>query len=540
MDASKYKNLYLQEARERIAAIETELVELEKDPSGTKPVETLFRSYHSIKGMSASMGYELVQRFSHAQEDLLDAVRSKKLGVTGDLISLLLECLDKMKALAEAIEHDAEQNEAAVDAMIVKIQAAKTAPPPSAAPAKPEAEPEEKKQAAAPRPVDEQKQHISIADTIKVERAVFDKQLDITGNLMTELSRLKAEAENVQSMAMHDIIRALERSLDELRENILDARMVKFDSITQTLPRIVRDVCRNTGKEAEIIIEGASIAMDRSVLETMSDPLIHIIRNAVDHGLEPPADRKKAKKPEKGTIKVRALSRRDRIFITITDDGRGIDRDRIREKALQSMPQDRVMSMTDKELLMLICLPGFSTAKQVSDISGRGVGMDIVKSTIDDLGGDFTIDSILGKGTIMTIELPKASSMMKLLVVRVGNEQFSLPLSKVHRVIEAERSEISTGRIEYYGKSIKVSLLKNLLRIPDDDCTETLRVALLETGVEGDELFALAFDDFVDDMDAYIRPLAPPFSSIWCAAGITILGNGRPVFLLDIPQLASV
>ncbi len=536
MDTSKYKALYLHETHEHLSGIEKGLLLLEKEPGNSVAVDSLFRHYHSIKGMSASMGYEPLTRLAHAQEDLLDRARSKKTVPSPETVSTLLECLDALRALVGKVEGDEPLN-TDISPFLDKIKTARDAGatcPTAAA-------------GHATTPAPEGAGVLKISDIMKVEGRVFDDLLATVGDLFMSLSTFKSLTHGVRSIEFKDGVHALGKSINSIYYNILSARMLPVEDLTEGLPRVVRDISRKSGKEVELKIEGAELRLDRSILEGLGSPLVHIIRNAVDHGIEPRDGRLSAGKPASGAISVRAYAEKDRAVIEVSDDGGGIDLDRLKAKAVaKGVPPERIASMSGKEALMLVCVPGLSTSDGVTETSGRGVGMDVVKETIEGLGGSLAIESERGKGTKIIMKLPRTSSIVKSLLVSAGAEQFLIPMSRIIRAMEVDTSSVAGGTLDMGGAGIPVIGLGSALGIRRRHENRLSTVILVDVAgavpgaqKEGAGVVGVVVDNFLDEIDAYVKPLTPPISRIWGVSGITIMGDGRPVFLLDLTQIIS-
>ncbi|MBI2412977.1 MAG: chemotaxis protein CheW [Deltaproteobacteria bacterium] len=530
MDTSKYKALYLQETNSHLSGIEAGLLELEK--GSLAEVDNLFRHYHSIKGMSASMGYEPLKVLSHAEEDLLEKIRSKSLSPAPEMITTLFECLDALKALVGRVEAD-EPLDLDISAFLTRLKALSEGKP-SPAP-QPVFDPTVAVQPAAGGGGAE----LKISNVMKVEGRVFDELLTTVGDLFMALSSFKELSQHSRSIELKDGVHLLGKSINTLHQNILSARMLPIRDLTESLPRIVRDIANKAGKEVSLRVEGTEISLDRSILEDLGSPLVHIIRNAVDHGIETPVVRESEGKPRAGTITFRAHARKDRAVIEISDDGRGIDSEKIRMKAVEKGADPRkIAAMARKEALLLVCLPGLTSAETVTETSGRGVGMDIVKAVVEGLGGALEIESEPGKGTKIRMELPRTTSIAKTLLVTAGSEQFLFPITKIEKVIERGGAALST--IEYAGHEVPIVDLASLIGLPSEARpSSTIVIVELEPEAEHKGFIGFKVDDFGVELDAYIKPLLPPMSRLWGVSGITIMGDGRPVFLLDIPQILS-
>jgi two-component system chemotaxis sensor kinase CheA len=529
MDVSKYKSLYLQETGEHISGIEAGLLSLEKSHGNSSVLDNLFRHYHSIKGMSASMGYTTIMQLAHAEEDLLDKLRSGRLAPSETITSLLLKCLDVMKTLVESVRADEP-----LDADILELldslkaaslgQAARATPPTSAAP-------------------QEGEQKLRLSSVMKVEGSLFDDLLATVGDLFMTLSSFKTLTHGSRSVEFKNGVHQLGKSVNSLHDTIIFARMLPLEDLMAALPRLVRDLAKETGKEVSLTTEGMDISLDRAILEGLGSPLVHIIRNAVDHGIEAAEERKRAGKPIPASVHIKANTRKDRVVIEVSDDGRGIDRSKLKAKAVsRGIPAEKVEAMPDREVLKLICLPGLSTADAVTAISGRGVGMDVVKESVESFGGSLEIESTPHLGTKIIMEMPRTSSITKALLVDTGGEQFLLPISRIEKVIELASRELETPSYEYAGAGIPVVSLATALGIKSEPRQFRTLIVLDVTGTlgsAGKTLAGLVVDDFSDEIDAYVKPLLPPISKLRVASGITVLGDGRPVFLLDVPQVIS-
>lgn len=543
MDTSKYKALYLQESAEHIAGIEKGLLSLEKDVSDAAIIDNLFRHYHSIKGMSASMGYEPIQKLAHAQEDLLDRIRQKQITASAAITSALFQALDGLKSLLKRVE-DGAPLDINIEPLVAMIKdsienrtpqapEARQTPPVAASPA------------AAPVPTESE---LKLPHVMKVEGRIFDELLATVGDLVMALSTFKSASHGSSSIEMKDGVYRLGKYINVLHHGILAARMLPIEDLTEGLPRIIRDMSLKSGKEIELRIEGSDLRLDRAMLEGLGSPLVHIIRNSVDHGIESVAERLRIGKPRSGVITIMAFRKKDRIIITVADDGKGIDVLKIREKArLRGIPPEKLDAMTDKEAIMLVCLPGLSSADVVTETSGRGVGMDVVKGTVEALGGSIVISSTPGVGARIDMELPITTSIIKALLVSVGQELFLMPLSRIERVLEVHKREIADGWFSYDGTRIPIVPLGKAIGMAEEEEQEyyTLIVAYVHTnaGIVKDEnnamIAGIRVSAFHDEIDAYIRPLQPPITRLWGVSGITVMGDGRTVFLLDLSQILS-
>ena len=536
MDTSQYKALFLQETEEHLQEISQDLLQLEKKPDDPVIINNLFRHFHSVKGMAASMGYENLAAFSHQVENILDALRNKRLTANRTIIDAILSGSDTIRAFIKLIAEnkplnlDTTQLVSQITSILTKEEeksALPFSPPPTVQTATDTG-------AAVP-------QKLSLPTIIKVDSKIFDNFMSVVGELFTSGSRLKELASKSYPVEFQDAVHQLGKTIEDLNRSVITARMIPFEDLTRNLPRIVRDMCKMSGKEVELVIQGEDVKLDRAILEHLSDPLVHIIRNAIDHGIESPEERMRLGKDAKGRITLTVVRQRDNIIIEVVDDGRGIDLNKLKEKAVSAgVSKDELERMSEKELFMLICIPGLSLAKDVTETSGRGVGMDIVKGNVESIGGRLEISSHTGRGTKILLELPVTISIIKVLLVSLDTELFALPIAKVLKVLDVERRDIKKEQAGYYftynGSRAPVVDLRSVLGIPSSAEDEIVSLVLVEIK---DKISGVIVDDFEEEIDAYIKPLSHPLTKMHGILGVTVLGDGRPVFLLDPATLVA-
>jgi len=547
MDTSQYKTLFLQEAEEHLKGISEELLKLENEPHAPSGIDNLFRHFHSIKGMAASMGYEAMAGFSHQLEDLLDAVRKKKIPLSQESIDVILSGTDILQTFTRLIAED-KPLDMDTSRLLSRIKTILTQeePPSEAVDRHPVAVSFTKNLVGNAHPTTDAASapKLGLPTTMKVDSKVFDNFMESVGELFTVRSRMKEVVANSFPVEFQETTHQLGRIIEDLYYSVITARMIPFEDLTQNLPRLIRDMCKKKGKNAELIIDGSDVKLDRAVLEHITDPLVHIIRNAVDHGIETPEERAQQGKPAKGRITVAIARQRDNIIIEITDDGRGIDINKVKEKALQSgIPEEKIKGMADKDALLLVCLPGLTLAKEITETSGRGVGMDVVKANIEAIGGRLEISSVINKGTKIILELPVTISIVKVLLVSLGAELFAFPISKVLKVLDINKSDIKNHGNKSPDKFIRgqayfvyndtetpVVDLRSILSVPCLVEKDPISVVIIDAK---DKISGIIVDDFEGEIDAYIKPLAQPMTRMRGVIGVTVLGDGRPVFLLD-------
>jgi len=336
----------------------------------------------------------------------------------------------------------------------------------------------------------------------------------------------------------------LNRIADELQNTIMSIRMVEIKSVFQKMPRVVRDIAQSTGKKIELFMEGENTEIDKTIIEQISDPLLHLMRNAADHGIETPEERLSKGKPEAGRIILRAYNKNKHVFIEIEDDGRGMDAEKIKEKAIEKgfITAVDAEKMSRFQLLNLVFLPGFSTAKQVTEISGRGVGMDIVKSNIAKINGSIVLESEVDKGTKFIIQLPLSLAVSQGLLVEVSGESYIIPLEYIVETVKINRNSIHEfcgKRFTYLrGEVIRVEWLSEIFLTEERDTgTEELNAVILSNGAEN---FAVVVDKLKNEQEFVVKTLEGPLASIPGISGSTLLGNGQVVLIVNPVELLKL
>jgi two-component system chemotaxis sensor kinase CheA len=659
MDMSKYKDLFISEAREHIQGMSDCILVLEKDPGSEQGINELFRHAHSVKGMAASMGFGEISELSHRLEDMMDTVRRGQTKISPPIIDILLEGVDTMEGLVERVEQDTSLQDVDTSALIGSIRTVIEGGDPAAvsAPGKEETgsadtaaaeekaaavkkEPAGRKKdlsvrftiaddspvpaaraylavkklgslgqiqnvdpapeqiksgdypgqvsleisgtdgetvrktleslaemgtvdvtepgqeaketqlpapgpAAAPKderaPKQDQPSVVQTAKTVRISTALLDTFINLVGELIVTKGRLNDLMTGSGSRVVDEVLTRLDHLVGNLHGEVMKVRMMPLETVTQRLPRVVRDLARQKGKNVSLEIIGADIELDRAILEDLGDPLIHILRNAVDHGLEETDARVKAGKDETGRIVLRAFRERDMVHVEIIDDGQGMDFERIKDKAVEkgliSREQARVIS--DEDTVMLVCRPGFSTASKVTDVSGRGVGMDVVQSTVEGLGGSLSIESRAGEGTTFTLRLPLTVAIVKMLLVTLHDHIFAIPITRVARTIRVTEDEISESQGRHY-LSMEEDLitlfdLGALLKIMRRSDNHRLKNVVLVEATN--RIVGLVVDGVVGQVDIVVKPLCYPIQYLKRYSGMTVLGDGRIVPILDLGNL---
>lgn len=542
MDMSHFRDLFLSEARSHLSAFSELIVRLEDSSSDGAAIDELFRHAHSLKGMAATMGYEQIVGIAHLMEDHLSRVRNGEFPLLPPLADLLLEGGDTLTRLLSLIESgsDTLEDTAGLIKRLTAFDPAAETQAPSQAD-NPHEGGDAPRETAASAP--HQFRQTDSFKSIRIKTEMLDHLVNITGELITNRYRLDEAIRLANAAECREPLGQLTTLLRNLRDEVFKARMLPFAFIAERFPRLVRDLARKQGKEVHFQLAGKEIELDRGILEEITEPIIHILRNAVDHGLESADERVLANKPFAGTITLTVSRDKDHVEIIIADDGRGMDPERLKLKGVEKglISPEQAAQMTPQEACQLICTPGFSTAATVTDISGRGVGMDVVLEAVHALAGVLSIQSQNGQGSRFVMRLPITVSIINALIVRCGPLEIAFPLNVVTRTLELKRSEI----LEEPGRStviledgpLPVRSLREALNLPKITGTED---ALLPTVVcdVGGTLLGFSVDSFSGQQEIFVRPLRSPLAHLRGVSGATITGAGHVLFVVDARALS--
>ncbi|WP_136604723.1 chemotaxis protein CheA [Paenibacillus dokdonensis] len=374
--------------------------------------------------------------------------------------------------------------------------------------------------------------------TIRVDIERLDVLMNLFSELLIDRVRLEQLASEVQNHALTETVEHMSRVSSDLQDIVMKLRMVPVDTVFNRFPRMIRDLAKSLDKKVDLIITGAETELDRTVIDEIGDPLVHLLRNAVDHGIEPIADRISAGKSETGTVNLRAFHSGNHVFIEIEEDGRGIYRENILKTALKKgvVTQDQAAAMSDDEVNQLLFAPGFSTAEKISDVSGRGVGLDVVKAKITSLGGQVTIYSTPGKGTNFSVQLPLTLSIIAAMMVKMGSEKYAIPLSSIVETAIVRKEQIRTVHgnkmVEFRGQHIPLISLSRIFNIKDFNENEENETEIIVIH-KGERLAALAIDEFIGQNEIVLKGLGKYLPQIKGISGATILGDGQVALILD-------
>lgn len=680
VDLGEFLEFYLLDSQEQIEKLGAGLLQLEKEGENIGLINDLFRSAHSLKGASGTMGFTPIVALTHAAEDLLDRLRQGKMKVSLEMIDILLAVTDKVKAMLAQLEQRLEitidyedvvssmkgllngenpveaevsqevmenrdegsdgfipldfklsktESEKVINAQVMgygvyqvdvklssntlmkavravmatqrleeigsviklypnveELEAGNAEgfsflvlcdepmpeikrelleiseladvvihPYPQLTPLEAT---EETKNSAQPKaaavksavPATEvaaSGEGTQQVHTIRVDTARMDNLINLVGEMVITRTRLvqiglDLKAQYSSDSMVNNLNEAnvyLGRLMNDLQESVMRLRMVAIGTVFSRFPRLVRDLAKKTGKEIELVLKGEDTELDKNVVEVIGDPLMHLIRNSVDHGIESPAERRAAGKAEHGTVTLDAYHEGNHIAILISDDGAGLDLDKIRKIANAKGLVGEKEELTDRDISNLIFLPGFSTADQVTDISGRGVGMDVVKKALNNLGGMVDITTQRGKGTTFTIRLPLTLAIIQALLVEVGEEVYAVPLSSVLETLLVKRTDIKTvGRlpmVQLRGNTLPLISLQEKFGLPEQEKTSK-EVFVVVVGF-GDKALGIIVDELRGQQEVVIKSLGDFLSNLPGIAGATILGDGKVTLILDIGSL---
>ena len=666
MEMTQYLDIFIEESKEHLQSINQQVLLLEKRPGELTIVNEIFRSAHTLKGMSATMGYEDLANLTHCMENVLDAIRNNKIEVSSSVLDVLFASLDHLEAMVveiseggsgkrdvtktvrdlEALEkgeapkmiqaeskkeaeslHAYDQYEKqiiiqskeqgfnayelsislrddcilkaarvymvfevieqigeiiktmpAVDMLeteqfgthftlsiltkesaenvqerilkvsevdvveVVDIQADKLNISSNT-----ESDKNDKLEQQEVKLEDKKSepQQTSISGssgkTIRVNIERLDQLMNLFEELVIDRGRLEEISKSLKSMELNETVERMSRVSGDLQNIILTMRMVPVEQVFNRFPRMIRGLAKDLGKKVNLEIVGAETELDRTVIDEIGDPLVHLLRNSIDHGIENPGERSSKGKNETGTIYLRAFHSGNHVFIEIQDDGAGINKQKVLSKAIENGVITKEMSenLTDKQCFELLFASGFSTADVVSDISGRGVGLDVVKNKIESLGGSIAVDSTEGSGTIFSIQLPLTLSIMSVMLVEISREKYAIPLSSIIETAIIKKEDILSAHnqkvIDFRGKVVPLVNMKDIFEVPGS--TEASQHVPVVVVRKGDKMAALVVDSFIGQQEIVLKSLGQYLTSVFAISGATILGDGQVALILDCNAL---
>lgn len=693
MDTNQYMEMFLDESHEHLQSLDDGLLSLEQNGTDMSVLNEIFRNAHTLKGMSATMGYNKIAELTHEMEDVLDLLRKEKLELSEDLVDILFKCVDSLQAMIDNVGNGDPEDLVDVSDLVAKLsaiskpdQAPKTAPaagapaapssnaapasgvpltdvdldvirqaknsgmramsihirlsetcllksaraymvmnaldemgdviksvpsaedleqekfehefdvvvvtpnevkeisdallsiseieevkvdiidpdkaaaqpaapaaaqpaPAAAQPAQAQATQQAQKPAAAPaKKAAPQKQAAAkpkkphASQSVRVDIEKLDTLMNLVGELVINKVRLEQIGQTHRLSELTETLEQMDRVTTDLQSVVMKVRMVPVSSVFNRFPRMVRDVAKELNKEINLTIEGEETELDRTVIDEIGDPLMHLLRNSLDHGVEHPDEREAKGKPRTGEIGLIARHEGNNVVIMVTDDGAGINADKIRNKAIEKgmISQEEAEALDDASAVRLIFLPGFSTAEKITDISGRGVGMDVVRSKIEALGGHVDVETKIDKGSIFKIKLPLTLAIIQALLVKVQEEMYAIPLGSIDSTINIMPTDIKTVQnrevIVLRGQIIPIVRLNEMFSVPHvkDREEEDIYVVVVHVG---ERKVGIVVDDLVGQQEIVIKTLGKLLSSLKMFSGATVLGDGRVALILDVGTL---
>lgn len=552
---------FLQESFENLDRVDSELIELEEHPNNRDLLSSIFRSMHTIKGTCGFFGFDKLEKVTHIGENLLVKLRDGEYSMNEQIATGLLAMVDAVRAMLHEISssgHDGTRRYKKLIALLSELkdtgsvqctesmQQIKKAAPREETATDQGVSAEQPVSESAPGVVDAktmdapaQTSAPAVEASIRVDVPVLDSLMNLVGELVLARNQI---VEYVGSHENTQVVAAAQRLnliTSELQEGVMQTRMQPIHSVWAKLPRVVRDLSRAVGKQIRVEMEGKSTELDKSLIEAMKDPITHLVRNSVDHGIESPEQREAAGKPAEGLLLLRAFHEGGQVHIEITDDGGGIPADKIKKKAIENgvVSVEQADRMSDQEICKMIFLPGLSTAEQVTNISGRGVGMDVVKTNIEKISGAIDLDTEVGRGTTFKIRVPLTLAIVPALIVSTGSQRFAIPQVNLIELIRVDEDE-QENAIEYIhgcpvhrlrGQLLPLVYLHKELELGNRQ-PGALNIVVLQAEKCR---FGLVVDQINDTQEIVVKPLAEALKSIPVFAGATIMGDGRVALILD-------
>jgi two-component system chemotaxis sensor kinase CheA len=515
VDLSRYAELFLTEGREHIAEMQSALHTMGDGDGGAaelaSAIAALFRAAHNIKGMAAAMEYSTVAETAHALETLLGGVRSGEEPLTPTLVAHLF---DETDALARSIEMAS-----AVTSVTVPGKAA-------------DAVVNQEKGADDRASVARRELR---SRYLRVEAVRLDALMTVAGELEIARGRLDRVARETGGESLDVAVQQVSRLIAELRDQIVTARMVPVGQVFERLPRMVRETARALQKEVDFVVDGKEIELDRSMLDEIGDPVVHMLRNAIDHGIEGPYERQRKGKPPRARLTLSAQRESNYVLIRVADAGRGIDRDQVLSRARKGGGIDpSIKKLNDTELLGVLTRSGFSTADRVTEVSGRGVGLDVVDATVRSLGGALEIRSVLGCGTAVSMRLPLTVAIVRALLARLGDETFAIPVTHVLETVELDPRTLHSvaGGVAALirDEPFPIVRLRDVMGLPPMEAARPKAVTVNVHGRRG----AIVVDDFVGQQDVVVKRFQSVRGATALFGGATILSDGAPALIVDV------
>jgi two-component system chemotaxis sensor kinase CheA len=573
---------FLVESYENLDRLDTDLITLEENPRERETLASIFRTIHTIKGTCGFLGFGKLESVTHVGENLLSRLRDGKLEMNDDIATGLLQLVDAVRHMLGSIENSGAEGEddwTTLKELLSRLQEGRADPAPAAPAAAPlvraRREREEvaaalpsapntapvapattasakSKEEATERAESDGDKHGAISESnIRVDVVLLDRLMNLVGELVLARNQILQHAAQDGDSPVAATTQRLNRVTTELQEGVMKTRMQPIGNIWAKFPRVVRDLAKMCGKEVRLDMEGKDTELDKTIIEAIKDPLTHIVRNSIDHGVETPERRAAAGKDREGRILMRAFHEGGQVNIEISDDGGGIDVERVRAKIVEKglLPQEAAARLSERECIQHIFAPGFSTAAQVTNVSGRGVGMDVVKTNIEKIGGAVDVSTERGRGTTFRIKIPLTLAIIPALLVSCGGDRYAIPQVSLLELVRVEQENLAAS-IETIGGVPLYRLRGNLL--PLVDLGAELGVAPPKLGREGSDsaanivvlqadgaTFGMLVDEISDTEEIVVKPLGKQLKGLSCYSGATIMGDGKVALILDVAGVAA-
>jgi two-component system, chemotaxis family, sensor kinase CheA len=552
--------VFLADSYENINHIERDLVTLEQEPTNQELLVRIYRSLHTIKGNCGFMGFANLEAVAHSGENLLSRLQDGQLLLDSDITSALLELVDVIQQICTQIEATGQEGEADYSALIQRLNQPQQATQKTFKKTEAEFQP-----TISPLFLDNNTWVYSADEllspsatsksvqAIRVDINLLDKLMNLVGELVLVRNQILQFSTTQDEAAFVATSQHLNQLTTELQEGVMKTRMQPISKVCSKFPRVVRDMAIACGKQVQVEMEGEETELDKTIIEAIKDPLTHLIRNCVDHGIEVPETRLAAGKPTTGSLQLQAFHESGYVNIEIADDGAGIDPERLKKKALDLglITPERYSRLSDSEAINLIFLPGFSTAPAVTRLSGRGVGMDVVKTDIEKVGGTVDVHSQLGVGTTFKLKIPLTLAIIPALIVTSGGDRYAIPQMSLLELVrlEGEQARRSIERVHHApvyrlrGKLLPLVYLNQELQLGTGNSPspstqeELLNIVVLQAGANSS--FGLVVDTINDTQEIVVKPLGTLLKETPCFAGATILGDGNVALILDVLNLAQ-
>lgn len=565
---------FIVESQENLDRLDHEFVDLEHDPHNEELLASIFRTIHTIKGSAGFLNLTNLEQVSHYAEDVLAQLREHSLALNDEIVTSLLQGVDSIKSILLMLEKSGEEGDIDILDIVGELKKITGTESPAfleqkspflsdgpsrepqetstsqETPETPEVTPgAEKRTSSQEAMLSEALDHssVSVEDTrIHVDVGLLDQLMNLTGELVLSRNQVVQFANTIEERNFRAVTQRMNVVVSELQEIVMKTRMQPVKKVFGIFPRLVRDMSKLQGKDVHLIMEGQNTELDRTLLEGIKDPLTHLVRNALDHGIETPEVRRQRGKPPTATISIEAYHEGGQVIIAISDNGSGIDVEKVKAKAIreQLISPQQAEEMHERHLINLIFRPGFSTAETVTSISGRGVGMDVVKKNLDKIGGIADIHTEPHQGTTMTIRIPITLAIIPVLIIRAGEQRFAIPQVNLEELLMLQRDNGTDQGIEVVygaevyrlrGELLPLLRLNTILKLPSQrEETENTHVVVLSTG---EIRFGLIVDEVGDTEEIVVKPLSKHVKQLHCYDGATIMGDGKVALIMNVNGL---